>query len=76
MGKNTEMRKSEKQKEFRKLPKNRKRTKDISVKKRIYETARSKTRINIGAAFERWRDLRQLKGMKTDAELALFLLNR
>lgn len=73
MDKKTEMRK---QKEFRKLPKKRKRTKDISVKKRIYETARSKTRINIGAAFERWRDLRQLKGMKTDAELALFLLNR
>lgn len=75
MGKKTEMRKSEKQKEFRKLPKKRTRTKDISVKKRIYETARSKTRINIGAAFERWRDLRQLKGMKTDGELALFLLN-
>lgn len=73
MGKKTEVRK---QKELRKLSKKRKRTKDISVKKRIYETARSKTRINIGAAFERWRDLRQLKGMKTDAELALFLLNR
>uniref|UniRef100_A0A674MHT5 Uncharacterized protein n=1 Tax=Takifugu rubripes TaxID=31033 RepID=A0A674MHT5_TAKRU len=48
---------------------------DLSVKKRVYESARSKTRIYIGVAFERWRDLRQLKGMKTDAELALFLLD-
>ncbi|XP_071382062.1 uncharacterized protein [Centroberyx affinis] len=40
-----------------------------------FDTARSKTRINIGTAFERWRNLRQAKRMKTDAALAVFLLD-
>lgn len=75
MGKEKEMRKTAKHKDFRKFPKRRKRSKNVSVKKRVYESARSKTRIYIGVAFERWRNLRQLKGMKTDAELALFLLD-
>lgn len=69
------MRKTAKHKGFRKFPKRRKRINNVSVKKRVYERARSKTRIYIGVAFERWRHLRQLKGMKTDAELALFLLD-
>ncbi|ROI16398.1 hypothetical protein DPX16_4432 [Anabarilius grahami] len=36
---------------------------------------RNKTRINIGRAFERWRQLRELKGFKSDPELAFFLLD-
>ncbi|XP_007229102.3 uncharacterized protein LOC103032456 isoform X2 [Astyanax mexicanus] len=35
---------------------------------------RSKTRINIGNAFNRWRQLRSQKEYKTDADLADFLL--
>lgn len=75
MGKEKEMRKTAKPRDFRKFPRKRKRSKNVNLKKRVYESARSKTRLNIGVAFERWRDLRQLKGMKTDAELALFLLD-
>ncbi|KAM4624225.1 uncharacterized protein ACJ7VT_005122 [Polymixia lowei] len=37
---------------------------------------RSKTTINIGIAFERWRNLRKYKGIKSNAELAMLLLNR
>lgn len=33
-----------------------------------------KSRHNIGEAFQRWGDLSELKGMKTDAEVAVFLL--
>uniref|UniRef100_A0A3Q1EDS9 Zinc finger protein 239-like n=1 Tax=Acanthochromis polyacanthus TaxID=80966 RepID=A0A3Q1EDS9_9TELE len=36
----------------------------------------TRTRINIGGAFRRWRKLRDLKGFKTDAEIATFLLDR
>ncbi|XP_056105347.1 uncharacterized protein si:ch211-40k21.5 isoform X2 [Rhinichthys klamathensis goyatoka] len=36
---------------------------------------RNKTRINIGRAFERWRQLRELKGFKSDSDLAFFLLD-
>uniref|UniRef100_A0A4W6FWU0 Uncharacterized protein n=1 Tax=Lates calcarifer TaxID=8187 RepID=A0A4W6FWU0_LATCA len=41
-----------------------------------YDKARGKTRVNLGAAFQRWRDLRERKGLKTDEEVALFLLDR
>lgn len=30
----------------------------------------------IGDAFKQWRDLQEVKGMKTCAEVALFLLDR
>lgn len=33
------------------------------------------TRVNIGAAFPRWRELRELKGFRNDAQLATFLLD-
>ncbi|XP_074552893.1 uncharacterized protein LOC141809663 [Halichoeres trimaculatus] len=39
------------------------------------DRARNKRRINVGAAFQRWRILRDLKGFKSDAELATFLLD-
>ncbi|CAL9683587.1 unnamed protein product [Knipowitschia caucasica] len=36
---------------------------------------RDHRRIYLGAAFQRWRDLRLLKGFKTDPELAMYLLD-
>uniref|UniRef100_A0A672H456 Uncharacterized protein n=1 Tax=Salarias fasciatus TaxID=181472 RepID=A0A672H456_SALFA len=39
------------------------------------DRARNRTRINVGTAFERWRTLQDLKGFKSDAELATFLLD-
>ncbi|XP_070826977.1 uncharacterized protein [Chaetodon trifascialis] len=45
------------------------------TKKKELDRARDKTRINIGAAFQGWRELRDLKGFKTDSELATFLLD-
>ncbi|XP_074546810.1 uncharacterized protein LOC141805591 isoform X1 [Halichoeres trimaculatus] len=44
--------------------------------RRILDKARAKTRVNIGSAFQRWRQLRQAKGMKSDTLLAEFLLDR
>ncbi|XDV39899.1 hypothetical protein PO909_009075 [Leuciscus waleckii] len=43
------------------------------TKKRL-EHARAQTRVNIGVAFPRWRQLRDSKGLKTDAMVAVFLL--
>jgi hypothetical protein len=37
---------------------------------------KSRNRINIGEAFTRWRNLKEGKSMPTDAEVALFLLDR
>ncbi|XP_059196538.1 uncharacterized protein LOC131977318 [Centropristis striata] len=45
------------------------------AKKKECDRARNKTRINIGAAFPRWRELQELKGFKNDAQLATFLLD-
>lgn len=59
--------------------KKRKRRKTLEEKKdkqREFDRARNKTRINIGAAFRRWRELRDQRSLKTDADLALFLLDR
>ncbi|KAK7915791.1 hypothetical protein WMY93_011552 [Mugilogobius chulae] len=36
---------------------------------------RDRNRIYLGSAFQRWRDIRVLKGFRTDADLALFLMN-
>ncbi|KAG5834952.1 hypothetical protein ANANG_G00266990 [Anguilla anguilla] len=47
----------------------------MSTKKKL-NRARDKTRVNIGLAFQRWRELRNLKGFKSDGELAVFLLDR
>uniref|UniRef100_A0A672QPG9 Uncharacterized protein n=1 Tax=Sinocyclocheilus grahami TaxID=75366 RepID=A0A672QPG9_SINGR len=38
--------------------------------------ARSRTRVNIGSAFQRWRELKERKGLRSDAKVALFLLDR
>uniref|UniRef100_A0A8C6NGZ5 Uncharacterized protein n=1 Tax=Nothobranchius furzeri TaxID=105023 RepID=A0A8C6NGZ5_NOTFU len=37
---------------------------------------RQRTRINIGPAFEKWKMLGESLGMKTDPQLASFLLER
>lgn len=46
----------------------------ISDKKRL-DHIRSKTRINIGASFHRWRQLQHSMGLKNDAMVAEFLLD-
>lgn len=49
---------------------------EYGLKKKGYDQARGKCRVNIGEAFQRWRDLRELLGLKLDADVALFLLDR
>ncbi|XP_038145258.1 uncharacterized protein LOC119786170 [Cyprinodon tularosa] len=44
-------------------------------RKKELDRARDKTRVNMGSAFQRWRELRDLKGFKTDFELGTFLLD-
>uniref|UniRef100_A0A3Q3K4W6 Uncharacterized protein n=1 Tax=Monopterus albus TaxID=43700 RepID=A0A3Q3K4W6_MONAL len=39
------------------------------------DAARSKTRINIGVAFEQWQQLREQRGLKSDDMVAMFLLD-
>uniref|UniRef100_A0A3Q3B0C2 Uncharacterized protein n=1 Tax=Kryptolebias marmoratus TaxID=37003 RepID=A0A3Q3B0C2_KRYMA len=46
------------------------------TQKKELDRARNKTRVNIGAAFQRWKQLRVRKGFRTDAEVATFLLDR
>lgn len=46
----------------------------VTEKKRL-DQIRSKTRINIGGAFHRWRQLQHSKGLKNDAMVAEFLLD-
>ncbi|XP_048031223.1 uncharacterized protein si:ch211-40k21.5 isoform X1 [Megalobrama amblycephala] len=57
------------------VKKKRVRTVEWLQQKRACNRAHAKTRINIGRAFERWRELRFLNGFKTDAETAFFLLD-
>ncbi|XDV26995.1 hypothetical protein PO909_030597 [Leuciscus waleckii] len=45
-------------------------------RKTSLDKQRNKTRVNIGVAFQRWRELRDLKGLKSDSSMALFLLDR
>ncbi|MGL4615865.1 MAG: hypothetical protein ACRCVV_18620 [Shewanella sp.] len=59
-----------------KKPRKRKSEAEKAATKQVLDKARGQTRVNIGGAFERWRQLRELKGLKSDAEVAVFLLNR
>lgn len=60
-----------------KQPRKRKaKTEQFLGKKRETDRARNKTRVNIGGAFRRWRGLMELKEMKSDSQMALFLLDR
>ncbi|XP_077065253.1 uncharacterized protein LOC143716740 isoform X30 [Siphateles boraxobius] len=47
---------------------------EVAMTKKRLEHARAQTRVNIGVAFPRWRQLRDSKGLKTDAMVAVFLL--
>ncbi|XP_034727120.1 uncharacterized protein si:ch211-40k21.5 [Etheostoma cragini] len=49
---------------------------DEKLAKRNESRARDRTRINIGEAYPTWRQLRDQKGFKSDAELAVFLIER
>ncbi|XP_078107622.1 uncharacterized protein LOC144518665 isoform X1 [Sander vitreus] len=51
-------------------------TNDEKLAKRNESRARDKTRVNIGEAYPTWRQLKDRKGFKTDAELAIFLIER
>uniref|UniRef100_A0A671RMY3 Uncharacterized protein n=1 Tax=Sinocyclocheilus anshuiensis TaxID=1608454 RepID=A0A671RMY3_9TELE len=39
-------------------------------------TIQSRTRVNIGSAFQHWSELKEREGLRSDAEVALFLLDR
>ncbi|XP_074546818.1 uncharacterized protein LOC141805591 isoform X2 [Halichoeres trimaculatus] len=52
------------------------RTEEHKIKKKVYDHNRGKTRVNIGVAFRRWRELRDLTELKTDEDVAVFLLDR
>uniref|UniRef100_A0A672Q0Z3 Uncharacterized protein n=1 Tax=Sinocyclocheilus grahami TaxID=75366 RepID=A0A672Q0Z3_SINGR len=47
-----------------------------TVRGKGYNQKRGRTRVNIGAAFQRWRELKEREGLESDAEVALFLLKR
>ena len=59
-----------------KQPKKRKTELEKKESKRKTDHIRSKTRVNIGIAFEKWRELRDSLGLKLDSELATLLLDR
>uniref|UniRef100_A0A8C2HQC6 Uncharacterized protein n=1 Tax=Cyprinus carpio TaxID=7962 RepID=A0A8C2HQC6_CYPCA len=50
--------------------------KTSAEQKKAYDKARSNTHVNIGSAFQRWRELKEREGLQSDAEVALFLLVR
>ncbi|GAA6071883.1 zinc finger and SCAN domain-containing protein 12-like isoform X3, partial [Tachysurus ichikawai] len=45
-------------------------------RKKAYDQARSKTRVNLGSAFQRWRGLKEREGLRWDTEVAFFLLDK
>ncbi len=50
----------------------------ISEKQNIkkgYNPPRGRIRVNIGAAFQRWRELKEWEGLESDAEVELFLFD-
>lgn len=49
--------------------------KTYAERKKAYDQARSRTRVNIGSAFTRWKELGEREGLGSDAEVALFLLD-
>jgi len=57
-------------------PSKRKRTEEQKKAKWDSDRARAQTNVNLGPAFTKWSELRDLKGFKTDLELALFLIDR
>ncbi len=55
--------------------KKRKISEEQNIKKKGFNQARGRTRVNIGAAFQRWRELKEREGLESDPEVALFLLD-
>ncbi len=55
--------------------KNRKISEKQNIKKKDYDQARGRTHVNIGAAFQQWRELKERKGLESDAEVVLFLFD-
>ncbi|XP_040010849.1 uncharacterized protein si:ch211-40k21.5 [Xiphias gladius] len=53
----------------------RKRTGRANDPRRLWDKKRAKTRVNIGVAFPRWRELRDKLGLQRDADLACVLLD-
>ncbi len=47
-----------------------------NIKKKGYDQARGRAQVNIGAALLRWSELKERKGLESDAKVALFLLDR
>ncbi len=62
--------------ENRKSKKKRKISEEQNIKKKGYDQARGRTRVNIRAAFQWWRELKEREGLESDAEVVLFLLDR
>lgn len=60
----------------KKKPRKRKPEDEKTANKKALDKVRGQSRVNIGVAFQRWRQLRDLRGLKSDAEVALFLLDR
>ena len=48
----------------------RKRSEEHKLKKKDYDHERVKTQVSISVAFRRWRELHEMKGLKTDAVAA------
>ncbi len=46
-----------------------------NIRKKGYDQTRGRTRVNIGAAFQRWRELKEREGLEVDAEFALFFID-
>uniref|UniRef100_A0A3Q1FGM6 Uncharacterized protein n=1 Tax=Acanthochromis polyacanthus TaxID=80966 RepID=A0A3Q1FGM6_9TELE len=58
------------------MERKRKRTEQSLLAKRLSDRQRSKRKVHLGQAFQRWREFREQKGIETDAELAVLLLDR
>lgn len=61
---------------YAKQSKKRKTNSSKRESKRQLDNKRNKTRINIGVAFQRWREVRDIISLKLDSELAVLLLDR
>lgn len=59
-----------------KTNKKRKTEEEKNIRRKEVDRARNKTRVNVGVAFDRWREVRDLTGFHLDADLAMFLLDR
>ncbi len=56
--------------------KNRKTSEKQTITKKGYDQARGRTRVNIRAAFQQWRELKEREGLESDAAVVLFLFDR